>query len=88
MQQYTLFQAPAPTQTIDIPAFGGKLDVSWNQESQVTQWGGLTYLFKIRRTKTVLSLFRQHENSREWTGVGEGWEALEAEIQLGGCRGM
>ena len=26
---------------------------------------GLAYLFKIRRTKTVLSLFRQYENSCE-----------------------
>ena len=45
---------------------------------------GLMYLFKIRRTKTVLALFRQYENSREWIDVGEGWEALEVKIRLGG----
>lgn len=50
MQQYTLFQAPAPTQTIDIPAFGGKLDVSWNPGSQVTQWGGLAYFVAYLKT--------------------------------------
>ena len=33
---------------------------------------GLMHLFKIRRTKTVLALLRQYENSREWIDAGEG----------------
>ena len=33
MQEYTLFQESAATQTVDLPAFGGKLDVSWNPGS-------------------------------------------------------
>ena len=37
-------------QTVDIPAFGGKLDVSWNPESQVTQWGGLAYFVSYLKT--------------------------------------
>lgn len=41
MQEYTLFKPSAVGQTVDIPAFGGRLDVSWNPDSQVTQWGGL-----------------------------------------------
>lgn len=45
---------------------------------------GLTYLFKIRRTKTVLSLFRKMENDRDWADAGAGWEAKESEIALGG----
>ena len=39
-----------PTQTFDIPAFGGKLDVSWNPESQVTPWGGLAYFVSYLKT--------------------------------------
>ena len=35
MPDYTLSEAFAPTQIFDIPAFGGKLDVSWNN------WGGI-----------------------------------------------
>jgi len=50
MQEYTLSKAFAPAQTIDIPAFGGKLDVSWNPESQVTQWGGLAYFVSYLKT--------------------------------------
>ena len=50
MQEYTLFQDSAHTQTVDIPAFGGKLDVSWNPESQVTQWGGLAYFVSYLKT--------------------------------------
>lgn len=45
---------------------------------------GLAYLFKVRRTKTVLSLFRRHENDRDWADAGAGWEAREAAVQLGG----
>ena len=30
VQDYTLSEAFAPAQTFDIPAFGGKLDISWN----------------------------------------------------------
>ena len=47
---------------------------------------GLMYLFKIRRTKTVLALLRQYEDSREWIDAGEGWEALEVGIRLGGWK--
>ena len=47
---------------------------------------GLMHLFKIRRTKTVLALLRQYENSREWIDAGEGWEALEVSIRLGGWK--
>jgi hypothetical protein len=50
VQDYTLSEAFAPTQTFDIPAFGGKLDVSWNPESQVTQWGGLAYFVSYLKT--------------------------------------
>lgn len=50
MQEYTLFQGSAHAQTVDIPAFGGKLDVSWNPESQVTQWGGLAYFVSYLKT--------------------------------------
>ena len=31
-------------------AFGGKLDVSWNPESQVTQWGGFAYFVSCLNT--------------------------------------
>ena len=55
MQQYTLFQESASTKivdtkTVDIPAFGGKLEVSWNPNSQVTQWGGLAYFVSYLKT--------------------------------------
>ena len=50
MQDYTLPEAFAPTQTFDIPAFVGKLDVSWNPESQVTPWGGLAYFVSYLKT--------------------------------------
>ena len=50
MQEYTLSEAFAPAQTVDIPAFGGKLDVSWNPGSQVTQWGGLAYFVSYLKT--------------------------------------
>ena len=43
MQEYTLFKPFAVGQAVDIPAFGGRLAVSWNPDSQVTQWGGLAY---------------------------------------------
>ena len=45
---------------------------------------GLRFLFRIRRTKTVLSLFRRMENDRDWAGVGAGWEAKETAVRLGG----
>ena len=38
------------THGADIPAFGGKLDVIWNPESQVTQWGGLAYFVSYLKT--------------------------------------
>ena len=50
MQEYTPLQDSAHAQTVDIPAFGGKLDVSWNPESQVTQWGGLAYFVSYLKT--------------------------------------
>lgn len=50
MQEYTLSEAFAHHQTVDIPAFGGKLDVSWNPEAQVTQWGGLAYFVSYLKT--------------------------------------
>ena len=50
MQEYTLSEAFASAQTVDIPAFGGKLDVSWNPGSQVTQWGGLAYFVSYLKT--------------------------------------
>ncbi len=50
MQEYTLLQDSAHAQTVDIPAFGGKLDVSWNPESQATQWGGLAYFVSYLKT--------------------------------------
>lgn len=45
---------------------------------------GLTHLFKIRRTKTVFSLFRRYESDLDWIDAGAGWEAKETIIQLGG----
>ena len=50
MKDYTPTEAFLPTQTFDIPAFGGKLNVSWNPESQVTQWGGLAYFVSYLKT--------------------------------------
>ena len=50
MQEYTPLQDSAHAQTVDIPAFGGKLDVSWNPESQVTQWGWLAYFVSYLKT--------------------------------------
>jgi hypothetical protein len=50
MRDYTLSETFAPTQIFDIPAFGGKLDVSWNPESQVTPWGGLAYFVSYLKT--------------------------------------
>ena len=50
MQEYTLFDVSAPSSTVDIPAFGGRLDVSWNPGSQVTQWGGLAYFTSYLKT--------------------------------------
>lgn len=50
MQDYTPSEAFAPAQAVDIPAFGGKLDVSWDSESQVTQWGGLAYFVSYLKT--------------------------------------
>ena len=50
MQDYTPSEAFVPAQTFDIPAFGGKLDVSWNPESQVMQWGGLAYFVSYLKT--------------------------------------
>ena len=43
MENHTLAELFAPAQAVDIPAFGGKLDVSWDPDAQVTQWGGLAY---------------------------------------------
>ena len=45
---------------------------------------GLRFLFRIRRTKTVLSPFRRMENDRDRAGVGAGREAKETAIRLGG----
>ena len=50
MQDYTLSEASALTQTFNIPTFGGQLDVSWNSSSQVTQWGGLAYFISYLKT--------------------------------------
>lgn len=50
MQEYTLFKPSAAGQAVDIPAFGGRLDVSWNPDSQVTQWGGLAYFVSYLKT--------------------------------------
>ena len=50
MQEYTLFKPSAVGQAVDIPAFGGRLDVSWDPDSQVTQWGGLAYFVSYLKT--------------------------------------
>ena len=50
MQEYTLFKPSAAGQAVDIPAFGGRLDVSWDPDSQVTQWGGLAYFVSYLKT--------------------------------------
>ena len=50
MREYTRLQDSAHAQTVDIPAFGGKLDVNRNPESQVTQWGGLAYFVSYLKT--------------------------------------
>ena len=48
MQEYTLFKPSAAGQAVDIPAFGGRLDVSWDPDSQVTQWGGLAFVSYLK----------------------------------------
>lgn len=50
MQDYTLSEAFALTQTFNIPVFGGQLDVNWNSNAQVTQWGGLAYFISYLKT--------------------------------------
>ena len=50
MQDCTISKESVPAQTVDIPAFGGKLDVSWDPGSQVTQWGGLAYFVSYLKT--------------------------------------
>jgi hypothetical protein len=50
MRNYTLSESFVPTQTINIPAFGGQLDVSWSSSAQVTQWGGLAYFVSYLKT--------------------------------------
>ena len=49
MRKYTTNGVVVPSgspeaPTLDIPAFGGRLDVCWDQNAEVTQWGGLCYL--------------------------------------------
>ena len=68
MQEYTLSEAFAPAQTVDIPAFGGKLDVSWNPESQVTQWGGLAYFVSCLKTSGLFAVAVPEEGERPRLG--------------------
>lgn len=49
MQDYTPSEATTTT-PIDIPAFGGRLDVRWDPRSQVTPWGGLAYFVSYLKT--------------------------------------
>ena len=49
MGKYTTNDAVVPSEnpdapTLDSPAFGGRLDVCWDPNAEVTQWGGLCYL--------------------------------------------
>jgi hypothetical protein len=44
----------------------------------------LTYLLKLRRTKTVLEQIRKHENDHGWIVTEDGWEVMESNICLSG----
>lgn len=56
MQKSTHSPVSCATQIVDIPAFGGKLDVKWDTQSQVTQWGGLAYFLSFLKTNGFLDL--------------------------------
>lgn len=55
MQDDTLSKAFALTETFNIPAFGGQLDVSWNSNAQVTQWGSLAYFISCLKTSGLFN---------------------------------
>ncbi len=45
---------------------------------------GVRYLFKIRRSRNVKSLFKFAASSREWRDCGCGWESFETPLRLEG----
>jgi hypothetical protein len=44
----------------------------------------LPYLFKLRQTTNVKKLVQLVSSTRDWAGVGQGWEAVESTLQLQG----
>jgi len=44
----------------------------------------LAYLFKLRQTANVKKLVQLVSAARDWTSVGQGWEAVEGQLQLQG----
>ena len=47
---------------------------------------GLPYLFKRRQTKLVQKLIvKMLQRTSQWVDAGDGWEVIEAQLQLSGC---
>lgn len=61
-------------------------DVSYGGDENMceAERRNLTYLFKLRRTKTVVALFRRHEYDHGWITAIDGWEVMGSEIYLSG----
>lgn len=57
MQDYTKTDVAVATPksgTTYIPAFGGRLDVSWDENAMVTPWGGMSFFASFLQTSQLL----------------------------------
>lgn len=61
-------------------------DCSWGSESVMkeAESRGLGYLFKVKQSKNVKRLVEEVFGREDWTPAGQGWEGVNATLQLMG----
>ena len=61
-------------------------DCSWGNETiiQEAENRGVSYLFKLKQSKNVKRLVEEVFSREDWVVAGQGWEGVNAELQLMG----
>jgi hypothetical protein len=59
-------------------------DIAFGTEAIMTEADniGIPYLFKLKKTRNVKKLVEYHMKIDEWEYAGQGWEGVEAKLQL------
>lgn len=61
-------------------------DCGWGNERMMSsaEQRGIDYLFKLKQTSKVKHLIKQVFSRQDWTEAGQGWQGVEAELELTG----